>query len=180
MGVIPQIKVIFKLKPQLADTTGSFPGTVQTKQSLYNSYGGMLLGYIFEVVKSTQVAEQYLVDVFNQLQFTDIQAISKPGINTFCQLQQIARKKLASFTSTVEDCAEENTKTAAPAIKGNKFVEQMAPEQQEVFCGVHYHGKSIPALAAELNKPEDAIRRILRESFLIIRNQRNDTATVHR
>ena len=140
----------------------------------------MLLGYIFEVVKSTQVAEQYLIDVFNQLQFTDIQAISKPGINTFCQLQQIARKKLASFTSSVEDCAEEEAKSPSNVIKGNKYIELMAPEQQEVFCGVHYHGKSTSALAAELNKPEEAIRRILRESFLIIRNQRNDTATVHR
>lgn len=140
----------------------------------------MLLGYLLEVVKEKSVAEQYLIDIFNELQFDRIQAITKQGVNTFCQLQSIARKKLACFVNTVDDCADKQVKAIKPAITGNNFVARMAPEQQHVFCGMHYHGKSTATLAAELNKPEDAIRRILKESFTIIRNQRNDTATIHR
>jgi hypothetical protein len=168
------------LKPQLTNTGASPAGTVQTKQSLYNSYADKLLGYIFEVVKSQPVAEQYLVDIFNQLQFADIQSISKPGVNTFCQLQMIARKKLAAFTTSFEECADTDVKPNGAVIHNNKFVALMGPEQQHVFCGLHYHGKSTAMLAAELKKPQEEIRRILKESFNIIRNQRNDTATVHR
>lgn len=138
----------------------------------------MLFGYILEVVKTKSVAEQYLVDVFNQLTFTDIQAITKPGVNTFCQLQMIARKMLASFVRTVDECAD-YIKPAHTIINGNKFIDQMAPDQQHVFCGIHYHGKTTGILAAELNKTEAAVRQILKESFTIIRNKRNDTAAIH-
>ncbi|OOQ59200.1 hypothetical protein BC343_28990 [Mucilaginibacter pedocola] len=156
------------------------PLSAQTKHGLYNSYSSMLLGYLLEALKDKQAAEQYLVEIFSQLEFTDIQAITKPGVNTYCQLQMIARKKLSAFLATVDDCAEP-AKTSQPrVISGNKFIDMMSHEQQTVFCGVHYHGKSINALSAELEKPEAEIKRILKESFTIIRNQRNDTATVHR
>ena len=48
----------------------------------------------------------------------------------------------------------------------------MTPEQEQVFCGMHYHGKSTATLAAELGKSEDAVKIILKESFTIIRNRR--------
>lgn len=168
------------MKAQLQRTEDTMPAGVQTKQSLYNRYAGMLLGYLLEVVKSAPVAEQCLVEIFSDLQFAEIQSITKPGVNTFCQLQQIARRKLASFTSTVADCEGQDTHAKGIAIKGNNIIDLMGPEQQHVFCGMHYHGKTTAMLASELNKPEDAIKRILKESFTIIRNQRNDTATVHR
>jgi hypothetical protein len=136
----------------------------------------MLLGYIKEAVKDQTVAEQYLIEVFNELKATDIKDMMAPGANAFVQLQQIARKKLSSFISTVEDCADPNEVVAKKTITGNKFIEMMGHEQQLVFCGVHYHGKTTAKLAAELNKPEDTIRQLLRESFTIIRNNRNDTA----
>jgi len=155
------------------------PNGVQTRQDLYNSYGSMLLGYLFEATKSKPIAEQYLVDVFNGLQFTDIQAITKPGVNTFCQLQVIARKKLTSFLETVVECADPAAKPKTLPEQSNKFTDLMGPEQRQVFCGIHYQGKSTSTLAAELNKTEEAIRQILKESFNVIRNQRNDT-TVYR
>lgn len=156
------------------------PTSAQTKQGLYNSYSSMLLGYLYEALKNKPVAEQYLVDIFNELQFADIQAITKPGVNTFCQLQIMARKKLASYLATVNDCADEAKKPKGIVINGNKFIDMMSQEQQIVFCGVHYHGKTATRLSEELLKPESEIKRILKESFTIIRNQRNDTATVHR
>ncbi|MFA6249048.1 MAG: sigma factor-like helix-turn-helix DNA-binding protein [Mucilaginibacter sp.] len=136
----------------------------------------MLLGYIQEVVKEQAIAEQYLIEIFNELKADDIKEMMAAGVNTFLRLQQIARKKLSSFITTVEDCADQAEIAIKKAITGNKFIDLMAPEQQLVFCGVHYHGKTIVKLAAELNKPEDTIRQLLRESFTIIRNNRNDTA----
>jgi DNA-directed RNA polymerase specialized sigma24 family protein len=168
------------LKPTLASTDASMPTNAQTKQGLYNSYASMLLGYLAEALKDKQVAEQYLVDIFNELQFAQIQAITKPGVNTYCQLQMIARKKLAQYLAAVSDCADDAKKPLGVVISSNKFVDMMSPEQQIVFCSVHYHGKTTTGLSAELNKPEAEIKRILKESFTIIRNQRNDTATVHR
>ncbi|TFF33445.1 sigma factor-like helix-turn-helix DNA-binding protein [Mucilaginibacter psychrotolerans] len=168
------------MEQNLINNGSALPGGVQTRQDLYNSYGGMLLGYLFEATKSKPIAEQYLVDIFNGLQFTDIQAMTKPGINTFCQLQAIARKKLASLSDAVDECAGPAAESKALAEQSNKFTDLMEPEQRRVFCGIHYHGKSTGTLAAELNKTEEAIRRILKESFNVIRNQRNDTAAVYR
>ena len=138
----------------------------------------MLLGYILEVVKSRQVAEQYLVDIFGELQPLDIEHVTQTGVNTFCRLQQIARKKLATFTQNIDDCAEDNQRQKSIAISDNRFTNLMSPDEQLVFCAIHYHGKSTASLAIELNKPETAIRQILRDSFIKIRNNR-DTATIH-
>ncbi|RFZ83324.1 hypothetical protein DYU05_14410 [Mucilaginibacter terrenus] len=163
------------MKPQLKSTSASPLTAVPTKQGLYNSYADMLLGYIYEVVKSKSVAEQYLVEIFNELNFADIAAITKPGVNTYCRLQQLARNKVAAFTSSKADDTSKST-----VVMRNRFTDLMTAEQQQVFCGVHYHGKTISKLSLELKKPEDEIKRILKQSFILIRNQRNDTATVHR
>lgn len=132
----------------------------------------MLLGYIKEVVKEITVAEQYLIEVFNDLQHKDIEEILQPGSNAFLRLQQMARKKLSSFISTVEDCADQAEISAKKAVTENKFVNLMDNDQQLVFCGVHYHGKTTSVLAVELNKTEETIRHLLRESFNIIRTNR--------
>ena len=157
------------MKQQLTSTEASLQ--TRTKQDLFNRFGGMLLGYISEVVKNNHVAEHHLVDVFNQLQFSDIQDITKPGINTFVYLQSIARKKLAVFSLPVDGYANTG-KSKNPIIEDNKFVELMNPDQQQVFCEIYYHGKTVTNLAAELNKTEAAIRELLREAFLIIRSNR--------
>ena len=136
----------------------------------------MLLGYIQEVVKDVAIAEQYLIEVFNELKAPDMEEILAPGANAFLYLQQITRKKLSYFVNAADDLADEAETTAKKVINGNKFINLMDHDQRLVFCGIHYHGKSTAKLAAELNKPEDAIRIILRESFNIIRKNRNDTA----
>jgi hypothetical protein len=135
----------------------------------------MLLGYIYEVEKNKSIAEQYLVEIFNELNFTDIAAVTKQGVNTYCQLQQMARKKTVAFTLLKADDTLKST-----VVVKNRITSLMTAEQQQVFCGVHYDGKTISKLSSELKKPEDEIKRVLKQSFIIIRNQRNDTATVHR
>jgi DNA-directed RNA polymerase specialized sigma24 family protein len=159
------------LEQQLASTEVSLQTSTQTKQDLFNKFGGVLFGYISEVVKNKPLAEKYLVDIFNQLQFSDIQDITRPGINTFIYLQTIARNKLAAFTASVNEYAD-TRKPSTITVKDNKFIDLMNPDQQQVFCGIHYHGKTAAQIAAELNKTEDAVRELLRESFHIIRSNR--------
>jgi DNA-directed RNA polymerase specialized sigma24 family protein len=150
-------------------TSGEVGGSkLSSVNNLYNNYAGMLLGYLFEVVKSRPVAEQYLMLVFNDVP-NEIEEFYKPGVNAFCHLQSMARKKLADFFENTED---QNTRDAVQNnvfIVKNKFIKEMTPDQQLVFCGAHWHGKTISKIAAEMKKPEDAVRILLKECFTIIR-----------
>ncbi|WP_259071651.1 hypothetical protein HDF24_22670 [Mucilaginibacter sp. X4EP1] len=143
-------------------------------RSLYDRYGAMLLGYLFEIVQDKDVAEQYLVEVFNDAAKTPA-GYSQGGLNTLSQLQQLARKKLAPYYQTVKDCAVEPANAGSATTQNNKYLSQMTPQQQHVFCGLHYHGKSITVLAIELQKAEDDIRKILKESFTLIRKANGHT-----
>jgi hypothetical protein len=151
------------LKQEAVYTEALLQTHKQTKQGLYNSYAGMLLGYIFRVVKGNDVAEQYLVEIFNALQPEDIDEMTQPGVNTYCRLQQLARKKL-SVNNNDGSVATNN------AAQSNKYIDLMNPDQRLVFCGVHYQGKTTAKLAIELNRSETIIRQLLKESFTIIRN----------
>lgn len=128
----------------------------------------MLLGYIFEVVKNRGIAEQYLIAVFNDVP-NQIEEFYKPGVNAFCRLQSMARKKLAGYVETTNDNSAPDAVQNNVFIVKNKFIQQMTPDQQLVFCGAHWHGKPISKIAAELQKTEDEIRRLLKECFTIIR-----------
>ena len=131
---------------------------------LYDKYAAMLLGYIMAAVKDRAVAEQYLITVFNDIpnHLNDFLPI---GNGTFCRLQVFTRKKLAPFFEK---------KTMSPVgitinIPVNKYHDLMSEEHNNVFCGLHYHGKTTAVLAQELNKPEAAIRNILKEALTMIR-----------
>lgn len=165
--VVPYLLTWFNLKEQLTYTETSLPSIKQAKQALYTSYSGMLLGYIVEVVKDHAVAEKYLIDIFTGLQANDIQDIFNPDNGSvYCRLQNYARKKLRHVYNTVAECGGQ------PNLNSNRVTGLMNAEQQHVFCGLHYHSKSIAQLANELNKDEDAIRQILKQSFNIIRSNR--------
>jgi hypothetical protein len=71
--------------------------------SLYNNYGAMLLGYLFEIVKDQDIAEKYLVEIFEEIAVEPDQYYLNGS--AFGQLQNLARKKLAPFYRTVEYCA---------------------------------------------------------------------------
>ena len=144
----------------------SLAGIPTATRAVYDEYAGLLLGYIYEVVKDKTLAEQYLVSVFNELP-QHLQQVTQPGLNTYNRLQLIARKVLAGFFETIPACIP-NDKTYLPS-KPNKYLDKMSEEQQLIFCNVHYSGKSISTLATELNKPEEVIRKILQQAFAAIR-----------
>jgi len=139
-----------------------------TMQAIYDEYAGMLLGYIFEVVKDKNIAEQYLVAVFTELprHFNDI---AQPGVNIYHRLQLLARKMLAAFFETIPACNITDDGLSNLPVRPNKFLDRMNKEEQFIFCSVHYNGKSISTLANELNKPEEVIKKILQQAFAAIR-----------
>jgi hypothetical protein len=126
----------------------------------------MLLGYLSEAVKDRKLAEQHLVNIFNNIpQY--LNELNNADTNTWCMLQRLAKKHLMGTFVTDNGGKAGNGITLE---KGrNKFIDQMTNEQQVVFYSVYYNHKTITQVAAELNKPEELIRKTLREAFAIIR-----------
>ena len=139
--------------------------------NLYDKYSALLLGYIYEIVKDHELAEQYLISTFKHItdQYHDVVSAQ----NIWIKLQQIAKCALADFFKSIKDCD-----SAAVAKKNSlqiKAISKMTEEQRTVFCGIYYHGKTTEALAKQLNKPELTIRKTLKEAFAIIRQGREHT-----
>ncbi|NCD68745.1 RNA polymerase sigma factor [Mucilaginibacter agri] len=130
--------------------------------NLYDRYAGMLLGYLLEIVKDRDKAEEHLVSIFETIP-QHIDRITGDGVNTWCELQRLARTYLAGtmYADTTSEAKFPNT--------ANKFSALMNDEQHAVFCSIYYYGKTTAQLAQELGKTEDLIRKALREAFAIIR-----------
>jgi hypothetical protein len=134
--------------------------------ALYQRYGSLLLGYITEVLNDNILAEQCLIEVFKQVQ-------GKIGEYTqadscWIRLQRLAKNILGGYQKPVTDGSNY---TNGHTTTHNKYTGLMSPEQQLVFCGMHYQQKDVNALAAELNKTQNHIRQLLREALIIIRNE---------
>jgi DNA-directed RNA polymerase specialized sigma24 family protein len=139
-------------------------------RTIYDEYAGMLYGYILEVVKDTQLAEQYLISVFNALS-QHLPAFTQPEGNTYHHLQQITRRILAGYFETIPACGFVAEDKSHLPTRPNKFLDRMTREQQVVFCNTHYGGKTIGVLAAEMSKPESEIKKILQQAFAAIRGR---------
>lgn len=156
---------------RISEQSGSGANTLTATRDLYQRYGGMMLGYLTDVVKDKQLAEDYLVDIFSALpEYVEDSFSSDRGI--WVQLQSLAKAKLASFFDSLQDCQvleldmhERWTSNGSPLV-------QLNPLQRTVFCGVYYHHKTLSRMAVETHQTEDTVKRILREVFIIIRNDR--------
>lgn len=139
----------------------------ESLESLYQRHGGMLLGYIFEVVQDRKLAEKYLVEMFCELS-QQFDQMTWNGTNSWCQLQRFAKARLAVLNA---DARFLKPKAVSGTVHSscNKYLEQLTNEQRQVFCDVYYHGKMIPVISRELNKTEDSIRKTLKEAFAIMR-----------
>jgi len=128
----------------------------------------MLFGYIFDIVKDAQIAEQYLVHIYNNLpkNFNELYA---DDCNIWCQLQRLAKKQLSAYFDSAKTgygISEEELKVYHAR---NKYIALMSGEQQQVFCSIYYRGKTTAQLSKQLNKGEDVIRKTLKEAFAIIK-----------
>jgi hypothetical protein len=134
--------------------------------SLYDAYAGMLLGYIFEVVKDQKVAEEYLVKTFSGIA-ENFNEVNWNGINVWCHLQRIAKNQLTAFYQAVEGCEVPTGNTSAKLP--NVYLDHMTEEQRMVFCNIYYSKKTTAQLAEEISKPEEQVKQLLKEAFATIR-----------
>ncbi len=151
----------------LRDEKALINTTPITLRRLYDDYAGMLLGYINSVVKDKQVAEEYLVKIFQDLS-SDFDNINWGAGSNWLQLRSFAQKELTVFTDAIKACEYKTIPQTAPN-PANKYLKGMTDEQQQVFCSIYYHRYTTARLAHELNKPEAEISRLLKEAFTLIR-----------
>jgi hypothetical protein len=135
---------------------------------LYDKYAGMLLGYIYDIVKDSQLAEQHLITIYSGLP-ANYNDIIPAGENVWCHLQRIAKKHLLSFNGNAKTEYQPEQIDLVTYNNRNKYLKLMTHEQKEVFCGIYHYGKTIGQLAPELNKTEEFIRKALKEAFAIIK-----------
>lgn len=141
----------------------------QSIRYLYDQHGGMLLGYIFEVVKDRKIAEDYLVKIFSALSLRD-QLPEQEQVINWCSLLKFAKSKLRLFHAMNPNEVAPFQAEVALVRAANTYLDRLNEMQRMVFCGVYHHGKTISALAATLNTTEDLTRKTLKEAFLIMRN----------
>ena len=139
-----------------------------TVRSLYDSYAGMLLGYIIAIVKDKQVAESYLIKIFSNISEQFDQIDWEDG-NPWQHLRHFARQEMAVVTNTVKPSGYDVAPDAIKQATANKYLDKMTGEQRRIFCSVYYHRYTITQLAAELGRSEDSINKVLKEAFAIIK-----------
>ncbi|WP_295767031.1 hypothetical protein [uncultured Mucilaginibacter sp.] len=134
-------------------------------RALFYRYGSWLLGYIVEIVKDHEVAEQYLADIFKEVPYK-INELSGTGSDSWKQLRMLAQAKLkAAYHRNLS-----GKDFFAERVKFDGVVSSLTIEQQIVFCGVYYYQKSTTILAHELNSTDAEVKRILREAFMMMKN----------
>ncbi|GAB3931480.1 sigma-70 family RNA polymerase sigma factor [Mucilaginibacter myungsuensis] len=136
--------------------------------TIYDQYAGMLYGYIFEVVKDKQLAERYLMMVFNDLPH-QLHDLLQPGVNVYHKLQQLTRKHLKDIFGSQQTIIDGTGVNGHIPARPNKFLDKMSAEQKHVFCNIHYYGKSVSTVAAEMNSAEEEVRKVLQQAFAAIR-----------
>jgi len=134
-------------------------------RGLYDRYAGMLLGYIFEIVKDSKLAEDCLVRIFCELS-AEFGAENAGGPQNWSQLQRFARGKLGPLPVVSAKVARGDL---ALRRSDDLYLAALSAEQKQVFLEIYYHGKTVAMLAAELNKTEEFIRKTLKEAFAILR-----------
>jgi len=150
------------------DTQALVENKPESVRDLYDRYAGMLLGYIFEIVKDSKLAEEYMVHIFCELaaQFKDK---NWEGPVNWCQLQRFAQRKMADLPGVSLHSGEPRIPGVTRNGSKDKYLELLTSTQQQIFIDIYYHGKTTAALSVELNKTEEFIRKTLKEAFVIIR-----------
>ncbi|QNK64439.1 sigma-70 family RNA polymerase sigma factor [Pedobacter sp. PAMC26386] len=136
---------------------------------IYDRYGGMLLGYLFEIVKDRNKAEEYLVKIFCDISqhFDELNWNDSSG---WCQLQRFAKNSIKPLTGTSSLIKNTERQSLLNSDSDNKYPDHFSQEQHHIFYGIYYYGKSIEKISKELNRTEESILKTLKEAFSIMRN----------
>lgn len=148
------------------DQPNTTTNTYHATYTLYQRYGSLLLGYITEVLNDKTLAEQCLIETFKQVQGKIGEYTQAEG--SWIRLQRLAKNVIGAYHKSLNNGHNHlNGQTTA----SNRYTGLMTPEQQLVFCGMHYQQKDIAMLAAELDQTQHQVKQLLREALIIIRNE---------
>lgn len=136
-------------------------------RELYDNYGGMLLGYISEIVKDKKMAETYFLKIFSHIS-QEIDSSEVAEVYSWPQILRYTRSKLATFADPLKNVVTHPSETIKYSEQ-HPALNQLTDEQRKIFCDTYYYGKTTGAISIELNQPEALIRKTLREAFNIIR-----------
>lgn len=136
-------------------------------QELYHNYGGMLFGYIFEVVNDNKTAEHYLLKIFTSLS-KEIEHQDHQKITSWADVFKYTRNQLCHFNQTATESIGKQPEIIQDKVLHPSLV-HLDEEQRKIFCDSYYYGKTIDEISIALNQPEALIRKTLREAFIIIR-----------
>ncbi|MBB5636935.1 DNA-directed RNA polymerase specialized sigma24 family protein [Pedobacter cryoconitis] len=147
---------------------------IENKQAsvrvLYDRHASTLLGYLFEIVKDRNLAEEYLVKIFCDVS-QHFNEINWDDTNSWCQLQRFAKNKISQLINSGNLVKDSDIhRFVNPADSHHKYPDLFSEEQHQIFYGVYYYGKSIEEISKELNKTEESTRKALKEAFTIMRN----------
>jgi len=148
----------------------SIKQTPYNLNELYDKYAGMLLGYLFEIVKDIKLAEYHLVNIYNILP-QHLNDMNTDDCNIWCQLQRLAKKQLSGVFDAAKADDELSEEELNVYYARNRFIALMSYEQKQVFCNVYYRGKTTAQLSIQLNRQESNIRKALKEAFTIIKTK---------
>lgn len=137
-------------------------------QDLYNNYGDMLYGYIFEVVKDRKLAETYLLKVFANIS-RQTESQNQEEINSWAQVFRYTKDQLQHFNNPAEDKLSHQSETVSYK-ELHPSLTVLNDEERKIFCDSYYYGKTIDAISIELNQSEALIRKTLRQAFITIRS----------
>ncbi len=159
------------MKLQISEPVLPVRTKLDATRDVYNRYSGMMLGYLVDIVKDRQLAENYLVEIFSDFQSgVNSQFVSEQSLWT--QLQQLAKSKLLSFIHSKHDCRAFEEDIHSKWTKIGSQLATLTAKQRAVFCGMYYHQKPAKVIAGEINESEEKVKQILKEVFIVIRNGR--------
>jgi hypothetical protein len=137
----------------------------ESMRSLYDKYAGTLLGFIFEIVNDSKLAEESLVRVFNELA-EEFGAENAEGPQNWSQLQRFAKGRLINLAAALDKGGDERLVLRR---SDDRYLAGLSAQQKYIFLDIYYHGKTVAMLATELEKTEEFIRKTLKEAFVILR-----------
>lgn len=148
------------------------PDKATDLRSLYDKYASKLLGYILPIINNRGLAEDCVVKIFTNIYSSKNELPANTSGNIWIWLMLLANNEIAGLGDAANECRSVVNDTAY--IQSHKYLNGMSEIQRLVFCGIYYHRKTIAALANELNLSENALRLILKDAFMIIREVKDE------
>ncbi len=141
-------------------------------KNLYAQYADKLLGYILPIVNNRQLAEDCVVKIFANIS-TSKKTLPANGYgNAWSWFMTLANNEVERLGEAANECKSVVDNTTY--VQTHKYLNKMNETQRLVFCGVYYHRKTTAALAHELDLPEQELRHILKEAFMVIRQVKDE------